>query len=152
VREVGRGLRLLIRLLVDFSGGLKHLIVEPRAEEERRAQKRTSSGRIALINPARFAASNVPRVPITFRPAASAERLAGRSSRMIQSAPSSMASASASLSPAPKRRCSKGAGGRTLGACVHSQVGRTGIEGEISRATAGGIRTDSKMAGRRSSR
>ena len=82
----------------------------------------------------------------------SADRLAGRSSRMIQSALSSMASASASRSPSPKRRRDNDACGRTFGACIRSHVGRTGIEGTISRATAGGIRTASKMAGRRSSR
>jgi hypothetical protein len=71
---------------------------------------------------------------------------------MIQAALSSMASAIASHSPSPKRRRGKEAGGKALGACILSQVGRIGIEGAISRATAGGIRTDSKMAGRRSRR
>jgi uncharacterized protein len=66
---------------------------------------------------------------------ASAERLAGRSSRMTQSALSSMASASASRSPSPKRRLNNPGGGIALGACILSQIGRTRIEGAISRAT-----------------
>jgi hypothetical protein len=51
-----------------------------------------------------------------------------------------------------KRRRKTGADGMVLGAWILAQTGTIGVDGAISRATAGGIRTDSKMLGTRSSR
>ena len=76
-------------------------------------------------------------MPITLRPAASANRLAGRSSMTIALAASSTARAMASHSPSPSRPRDVSPDGDLVGARTSNQRGRTGIEGAISRATAG---------------
>ena len=135
-----------------FTGDAQHLIVELLAEEERRFEQLVEFGTNSSNVAGPLGFSRRPRVPITLRPAASANRLAGRSSMRIALAPSSTARAMASHSPSPSRPRDVRTDAEFVGARTSNQCGRTGIEGAISRATASGISADLRMAGTRSRR
>ena len=137
---------------IDFSGRTKQFVVELRAEEERRGAQsiefwtnRLEKARALRRNQRTESANHIEAGGLSRAPC---RKVVGNDPVGL----SSMASANASRSPSPRRRRKTGADGMALGAWILAQIGRIGIEGAISRATAGGIRTDSKMPARRSSR